>query len=65
MRQQTFDVGTIGQIAQAMIYTARSMEFAVGVAALAAALGAPVQLPERPAAMPAVVIDAPDQEVTR
>jgi hypothetical protein len=44
MAQQVFDRETIGQIAQVMIWTARTPEFATGVAALALALGVHVTM---------------------
>lgn len=59
MAQQVFDRETIRQIAQVMIWTARSDEFAMGVAALALMLGAKVQMPEQRPAVGATV------EVTR
>ena len=64
MAQSVWHRSDIARIAAGGVVLAPSPDFALGVAWLAAQLGADVQLPERPAAVPVVVvIDGNGREV--
>ena len=64
MSQSVWHKQDIARIAAGGVALAPSPDFALGVAWLAAQLGATVNLPERPAAV-VVVIDANGGEVAR
>ena len=63
--QRTWNITEIAQIAKTIAAVGPNADFAAGVYALAFALNAPVQLPERREPMPLIIVDANGQEVTR
>ena len=65
MTQSVWHKQDIARIAAGGVALAPSWDFAAGVAWLAAQLGAPVRLPDRPAAVAVVVIDGNGREVKR
>jgi hypothetical protein len=63
--QRTWSIGEIGRIAQTLVAVGPTPDFAAGVLALAHALNAPVQLPERRESAVVVVIDDGGRELAR
>jgi hypothetical protein len=63
--QRTWEIRDIARIAETLSGVSRSAEFSAGVLALAYALNAPVQMPERREHLSLIIVDANSQEVTR